>query len=150
MGGILPTQENILDPACFYLGTFHLFHSLPQVLLIVVQPIVDSFGQVCSDLGAGLVVARPIATGVLSHIGRGLGDDEDLVHILVVQLIVRVVLIGPVCELVFPGGHLLHLFIEHEVQFFLVGLSGRQHRVAFCRGVATILNRTRGKKHFKK
>lgn len=133
-----------MDPACLYLGTFHLFHSLPQVLLIVVQPIVDSFSQVCSDLGAGLVVARPIATGVLSHIGGGLGDDEDLVDVLVVQLVVRVVLIGPVCELVFPGGHLLHLFVEHEVQFFLVGLRGRQHRVAFSGGVATILNHTQG------
>lgn len=101
--------------ACFYLATFHLFHSLPQVLLVVVQPIVDSFGQVRSDLGAGLVVARPIATGVFAEVGGRLGDDEDLVDVLVIQLVVRVVLVRPVCELVLPRRQLLHLFVEHEV-----------------------------------
>lgn len=93
------------------------------------------------------MVARPIATGVLAEVGRRLGDDEDLVDVLVVQLIVRVVLVGPVCELVFPWGHLLHLFVEHEVQFFLVGLGRwRRRPIAFCRGFASFLNQTRGRK----
>lgn len=74
---------------CFpYLGALNLFLSLPQVLLIVVQPVVNGFGQVRGDLGSGLAVARPVATGVFAEIGRGLGDDKDLVNVLVVQLVV--------------------------------------------------------------
>lgn len=105
-----------------YLGALKLLLPLPQVLLVVVQPVVDSFGQVGGDLGSGLVVACAVAAGVFADVGRSLGDDEDLVDVLVVQLVVRVVVVRPVAELVLPGRHLLHLLVEHEVQLLLVGL----------------------------
>lgn len=105
-----------------YLGTLSLLLSCPEVLLIVIQAIVDGFSQVGGDLGAGLVVACPVATRVLAEVRRGLSDDEDLVNVMVIQFIVRIIVIGPVCEFVLLGRHLLHLLVEHEVQLLLVRL----------------------------
>lgn len=103
-----------------HLAALDLLLSLPQVLFVVVQPVIDGLGQIGCDLGPGLVVSCAVAAGVFAEVRRGLGDDEDLVDILVVKLVVRVVLVRPVGEFVLPGRHLLHLLVEHEVQLLLV------------------------------
>lgn len=78
-------SENILCQGWLsHLAIFNLFLSFPQVLFVVVQAVVDGFGQVCSDLGSGLVVACPVAARVLTEARRGLCDDKDLVDILVI------------------------------------------------------------------
>lgn len=125
--------------ACWsHLAELNLLLSLPQVLLIVVQPIVDGFGQVCCDLGPGLVTSCAVTTGMLADVRRGLRDNQDLVDVLVVQLVVGVVLVRPVCELILPGRQLFHhLLVKHEVQLFLVqfclwrNLEARERRLAF-------------------
>lgn len=98
-----------------YLDVSTIHRSLvpcPQVLLVVVKAIIDGLGEFGSDFGAGDVVARAVAARVLAQVRRRLRDDQDLVHVAVIQLAVRV-FVRPIGEGVFArGGQLLHLLIE--------------------------------------
>lgn len=104
-------------------GVFGLVRIVPQVLLVVEEPVVDHLGQLAGQLGARCVVARAVASRVLPQVGRRLRHDQDLVDVVVVDLTVRF-LVGPVGEGVAASVHLLHLLVEHEVEllgFVLLG-----------------------------
>lgn len=86
----------------------------PQVLLVVEEPIVNDLGQLSAHLGTRGVVACAVPPRVPTHIRWCLGDNEDLVHIPVINLIVRV-LIRPGGEGVLPPIHLLQLLVKQEI-----------------------------------
>lgn len=134
---------HICDTICSsHLTALELLLSFPQVLFVVVQPVIDGFGQVGGDLGSGLMVACAVAAGMLTDVGRRLGDDEDLVNVLVVQLVVWIVVVWPVGELVLPGRHLLHFLVEQEVQLLLVGLRLLRGTAAGWRRLTALLEDT--------
>lgn len=113
----------ILPPAHLHVGAIQLtLVPGPQVLLIVVQAVVDGLGELGSDFGAGDVVACTVASRVLAQVRWRLCDDQDLVHVAVIQLTVRIV-IRPISKGVLARCcELFHLFIKQEVQLFLVSL----------------------------
>lgn len=104
-------------------GVLGLVLVIPQVLLIVEEPIVDHLHQLAGQLGPRRVLPRSVAAGVLPQVGRRLRHDQDLVDVVVIDLAVRL-LVRPVGEGVPSSVHLLHLLVEHEVQLlWLVLLS---------------------------
>lgn len=104
-------------------GVLGLVLVIPQVLLIVEEPVVDHLHQLAAQLGARSVLPRSVAARVLPQVGRRLRHDQDLVDVVVIDLAVRF-LVRPVGEGVPSSVHLLHLLIEHEVQLLWFVLLG--------------------------
>ena len=58
------------------------------LLFVVEESVVDDHRQLSRDLGAGRVVTRAVAPGVLAAAGGCLGDDEDLTQHPVIKFII--------------------------------------------------------------